>query len=172
MMKKTIFSFAIAGLLLASCGGNNEEAATSEETTTTEETAAPAAEEVPAVVEVTIEGNDQMKYNLDRIDVKAGQTVKLTLRHVGELSKEAMGHNWVLVKPGTDKDAFVAAAMAAKDNDYIPADMEDNIIAHTILLGGGEETTIEFAAPEKGFYSYFCSFPGHYAFMKGTLYVN
>ena len=110
-----------------------------------------------------------MRYNLDRIDVKEGQTVKLTLKHVGEIPKEAMGHNWVLVKPGTDKDAFVTAAMDAKDNDYIPAGFEDKIIAHTAMIGGGEESTIEFEAPAKGFYSFFCSFPGHYAFMKGNV---
>jgi azurin len=40
------------------------------------------------------------------------------------------------------------------------------------MIGGGATTTIEFAAPAKGFYSFFCSFPGHMGFMKGTFYVN
>ncbi len=170
-MKKVILPFAILALAVTACGGGEKESA-SEETTTEQAAPEQAQEEVPAVAEIVIEGNDQMRYNLDRIDVKEGQTVRLTLKHVGELPKSAMGHNWVLVKPGTDKEAFVAAAMEAKDNDYIPEGFDDFIIAHTSMVGGGEETTIEFAAPPKGFYSFFCSFPGHYAMMKGTFYVK
>ncbi len=79
---------------------------------------------------------------------------------------------WIFVKPGTDKDAFATAAMAAKATDYIPAGFEESIIAHTGLTGGGETVTIEFPAPAKGFYSFFCSFPGRYMSMKGTFYVN
>lgn len=168
-MNKVFISLAIVGMLATACG--NSEGTENETTTPAEQTAAPA-EEVPAVAEVVIEANDQMKYNLDRIDVKEGQTVRLTLKHVGSLPIEAMGHNWILVKPGTDKEAFAAAAMNAKETNYIPAEFEANIIAHTDLIGGGNETTIEFAAPAKGFYSYFCSFPGHIGFMKGTFYVN
>ena len=169
-MKKVFLSFSLLSMLLVACGGSQNNA--EEQETTPAPTEENVTQDVPAVAEVVIEGNDQMKYNLDRIDVYEGQTIRLTLKNVGVLSKEAMGHNWVLVKPGTDKDAFVAAAMTAKDNDYIPTEFESSIIAHTKLLGGGEETTIEFQAPAKGFYSFFCSFPGHYAFMKGTLYVN
>ncbi len=166
-MKKGIFAVTLMTLLLAACGGEKP----ADEATTPEQTAAPA-EEVAAVVEITIEANDQMKYNLERIDVKEGQTVRLTLKNVGVLAKDVMGHNWILVKPGTDKDAFATAAMAAKATDYIPAGFEESIIAHTGLTGGGETVTIEFPAPAKGFYSFFCSFPGHYMSMKGTFYVN
>jgi azurin len=167
-MRKILIPIAIIGLLATACGGAES---TETEQTAVEETT-PAVEEVAAVAEVTIEANDQMKYNLDRIDVKEGQTVRLTLKHVGTLPVEAMGHNWVLVKQGTDKEAFAAAAMTAKETGYIPAAFADNIIAHTDMIGGGATTTIEFAAPAKGFYSFFCSFPGHMGFMKGTFYVN
>ena len=122
-------------------------------------------------VEVTIEANDRMQYNLDEIKVEAGQTVVLTLKHVGKLPKTAMGHNWVLLTQGTEIPAFGAAASKAADNDYIPEDT-DNVIVHTKLLGGGEETTIEFTAPEKGTYDFICSFPGHYALMKGKFIVE
>ena len=53
-----------------------------------------------------------------------------------------------------------------------PQSLKQTFIVHTYMIGGGAETTIEFAAPAKGFYSYFCSFPGHIGFMKGTFYVN
>jgi azurin len=172
-MKKYFFSMlALGALFITSCGGGDTPAAT--ETTTdavaTEEAAAEAEE--LAVLEITIEANDQMKYNLDRINAKAGQTVKLTLDHVGEMAKEAMGHNWVLLAKGTDVAEFGGAAAAAADNDYIPADMADIIIAHTKTIGGGEETTIEFTAPEKGIYDFICSFPGHYGMMKGKFVVQ
>lgn len=122
-------------------------------------------------VEITIEANDRMQFDLKEIKVEAGQTVVLTLKHVGKLPKAAMGHNWVLLTPGTEINEFGMAASKARDNDYIPADSE-NIIVNTELLGGGEETTIEFTAPEAGTYDFICSFPGHYAMMKGKFIVE
>lgn len=157
-----------AAFMAVACGGEKTEEVTTPEV----EATAPAEDAALEVAEFTIEGNDQMKFNLDRMDVKEGQTVRVTLKNVGELPKEAMGHNWVLLAQGTDKEEFSMAAMEAKATDYIPADHASSIIAHTILLGPGEETTIEFTAPGKGFYSFICSFPGHHALMNGMLYVN
>ncbi|MGN8224500.1 azurin [Gracilimonas sp. BCB1] len=122
-------------------------------------------------VEVTIESNDRMQFDLSEIKVEAGQTVVLTLKHVGKLPKAAMGHNWVLLKQGVDIQAFGSAASKAAGNEYIPEGTED-VIVHTKLIGGGQETTIEFTAPEAGTYDYICSFPGHYALMKGKLIVE
>ena len=82
-----------------------------------------------------------------------------------------MGHNFVLLKQGVDLAAFGIKSASAKDTDYIPSDEEDNIIAHTRLIGGGETTSIEFDAPEPGEYEFLCSFPGHYAIMKGKFIV-
>ena len=59
----------------------------------------------------------------------------------------------------------------ASKNDYIPAKSSE-IIAHTAMIGGGETTEIEFVAPEPGVYDYICSFPGHYAMMRGKLIVK
>lgn len=122
-------------------------------------------------VEITIEGNDRMQFNMDEIKVEAGQTVVLTLKHVGKLPKAAMGHNWVLLTQGTDIQKFGAAAAKAADNDYIPEDSA-NVIVATELVGGGQETTIEFTAPEAGTYDFICSFPGHYAMMKGKFIIE
>ncbi len=124
-----------------------------------------------AVTEVVIEGNDQMRFNLTEIKVKAGSTVKLTLNHVGKLPKQAMGHNWVLLNADVVVKDFAMTAMTARDNDYIPKDTKD-VIVHTDLVGGGESTTIEFEAPAKGEYTFICSFPGHYGLMKGTFIVE
>lgn len=122
-------------------------------------------------VEITIEGNDKMQFNMNEIKVEAGQTVVLTLKHVGKLPKAAMGHNWVLLTQGTDINSFGTEASKAADNDYIPEGTEKVIVA-TELIGGGQETTIEFTAPEAGTYDFICSFPGHYGLMKGKFIVE
>lgn len=173
-MKKSILALAFLSFVVASCGGNEEPAETAdpvmEEPVVTEE---PTSEEaISDVAEVVIEGNDQMKYNLSEIKVKAGQTVRLTLKHVGKMKIEVMGHNWVLLKPEAVKEDFAMAAIQAKETGYIPEQYKDWIIAHTDMVGGGEQSTIEFTAPEKGSYSFICSFPGHYTFMNGTFIVE
>ncbi len=130
--------------------------------------------EVPAPstdkVEIVIEGTDQMRFNLSEIKVKEGETVVLTLKHVGKLPKAAMGHNWVLLAAGTDVAAYATKAIRAKDTEYIPEG--DEALAYTSLIGGGEETTVEFVAPAAGEYTFICSFPGHYALMQGKLIVE
>jgi azurin len=122
-------------------------------------------------VEITVESNDRMQFDTSEIKVEAGQTVVLTLKHVGKLPKAAMGHNWVLLTKGTDINSFGAEASKAAGNDYIP-EGTNKVIVNTKLIGGGQETTIEFTAPEKGTYDFICSFPGHYAMMKGKFIVE
>ncbi|MEN0067718.1 MAG: azurin [Myxococcota bacterium] len=124
------------------------------------------------VATVALEGTDQMKFNTKLIEVPAGSTVKLNLKHVGKLPVAAMGHNFVLLKQGTDGAKFATAAVTAKDNGYIPEAMKGDVIANTGLVGGGEEVSIEFPAPEAGDYVFVCTFPGHYAMMNGTFRVT
>ncbi len=123
----------------------------------------------PVVRNIVINSNDQMKFDKSEIRVKAGEKIKLTLNHTGELPKNAMGHNFVLLEKGTEIADFGMKAMDAKDNEYIPS---KGVITHTKLIGGGESTTIEFTAPAKGTYDFVCSFPGHYAMMKGKFIVE
>ena len=134
----------------------------------------PAVEtrEVKQVKTIVIKGSDAMQFDLKEIKVKAGQKIKLTLTHSGKLAKAAMGHNFVLLQPGVDIAAFGGKAAAARETDYIPKSEQASIIAHTKLVGGGESDTIEFTAPKKGTYTFICSFPGHYALMKGNFIVE
>ena len=177
-MRKSFLGLMLIGMIFTACGGeepnteaNDPVSDPVEETTQPEE--APETEAVEMeVAEIVIEGNDQMKYNLSEIKVKAGQTVKLTLKHVGTMAVEVMGHNWVLLKPGVTKEEFGMESMSAKESGYIPAKYEDMIIAHTEMIGGGEETSIEFTAPEAGSYIFMCSFPGHFGAMHGTFIVE
>lgn len=137
-----------------------------------------AAAEAPNIVTVengvamvALEGTDTMRYNTNVIEVPAGSKVKLTLKHTGKLPAASMGHNFVLLAVGTDGAKFANAAITAKATDYIPAAMTGSVIANTGIVGGGEETTIEFDAPEAGEYPFVCSFPGHYAQMNGVFKV-
>ena len=112
-----------------------------------------------------------MKFDINKINVASGQKIRLTLKHVGQLDKRVMGHNVVILKKGVVLSTFAAKAGSASKNDYIPAKSSE-IIAHTAMIGGGETTEIEFVAPEPGVYDYICSFPGHYAMMRGKLIVK
>lgn len=123
------------------------------------------------MVEVIITGDDQMKFNLKEIRVRAGQKVKLTLKHIGQLDENVMGHNFVLLEQGTNIPEFAQKASSAKGNEYIP-EGTDKVIAHTEMIGGGEETSIEFIAPAAGMYDFICSFPGHYVQMQGKFIVE
>ena len=82
-----------------------------------------------------------------------------------------MGHNLVILKPGTDITDFSIKSADAKATEFIPESEKSKVIAHTKLLGGGESDTIEFTL-EKGTYDYICSFPGHSSIMKGKLIVE
>ncbi|MFH6599129.1 azurin [Ectopseudomonas khazarica] len=121
---------------------------------------------------VDVESTDQMTYNTQAISIsKSCKTFTVNLKHTGSLPKTAMGHNLVLSKtadmPGIATDGIGAGPDAA----YVKAG-DKRVIAHTGLIGGGESTSVTFdvsklAAGED--YSFFCSFPGHYALMKGSV---
>lgn len=123
-------------------------------------------------IELEIHGNDEMKYDKKELVAYEGQKVTLKLVHVGEMPMSAMGHNWVLLKEGVTVADFAQKAIQAQDNDYIPQDEEDKVIAHTKMLGGGETDTITFDAPAKGTYTFICTFPGHYTMMQGKFIVK
>ena len=123
------------------------------------------------VANVVLTGNDLMQFDKTEIRVKAGQKVKLTLRHIGKMDINVMGHNVVILKQGVVPSEFAAKAATEKDNEYLPQGTQD-IIAHTKLIGGGQVTTIEFDAPEVGTYDFLCSFPAHFALMKGKFIVE
>jgi len=188
-MREIGFCCALACTSALGCGGDKTDApaeqpaappaAPSEPAAPAAQPAAPAPAAPPAATVtpdeagvVHITGNDQMRYSAGRIEVKAGQKIKIELKNVGTLPKEAMGHNLTVLKPGTDHMAFAMKAVAAKATDYMPPDAADQVIAHTKLLGPGESDTIEFNAPPPGTYPFVCTFPGHAPLMNGQLVVQ
>lgn len=133
----------------------------------------PAAASGPAH-EVTIQANDQMKFDVTSIEVKPGQAVQVTLKNIGTMPKVSMGHNFVVLDGKVAPEEFIEASQMQMANDYVAPELESHVIAHTKLLGPGEFDTITFTAPTvAGDYPFLCSFPGHYAIgMKGILSVK
>jgi len=122
-------------------------------------------------IEIVVNSGDNMKFDVKTIVVREGQEVILTLNHLGKASIKTMGHNFVLLEQGVSIGKFAQKASKAIDNDYIPLDAEDEVIAYTKMLGGGESDVIVFQSPERGEYDFICSFPGHSSIMRGRLIV-
>ena len=119
---------------------------------------------------VTLNSNDQMKFDKKMIKVRSNEKVTLTLNHTGSFPVNSMGHNFVLLKKGVDVNEYALRAAGARDTEYIPDGCSE--LVYTKMLGGGESDTITFDAPEPGTYIFICSFPGHYQLMMGEFIVS
>jgi len=120
----------------------------------------------------TVTSNDQMRFDTAALKVAPDcSEVALTLRHAGSLSAKAMGHNWVLTRAG-DMQGVAMDGMRARSEDGYLQPGDKRVIAHTALIGGGQSSTVRFPTRllHKGAaYAFFCSFPGHFGLMRGTL---
>lgn len=183
------YLFSLMLLFVAACGGGSDQQENDSQTVeaqTTEQTN-------DGVRTIELIGIDQMKFTVESkqegitvgnktgdylllksIKAKPGEEIRIRLYTESDLPASAMAHNFILLTMEADAAAFANAASKARDNDYIPSDLEDQIIAHTDLAAGGETVEVTFTAPENpGDYEFLCSFPGHYAAgMKGTLSVQ
>ena len=122
--------------------------------------------------EATVTGNDAMQFDVKEITVdKTCTEFKVTLKHAGKLPAAAMGHNWVLTKD-SDAQAVATEGMKAGVAKNYVNDADARVLAHTKIIGGGEETSVSFDVSKLAAgqaYTFFCSFPGHSSIMKGTL---
>ena len=161
MKTRLLFVTALAALVTSGCGQKDTSSA------------APAdAGSGPQTVEIT--AGDTMKYSVTEIDAKPGEDLKVVLTNVGTQPVEVMGHDWVLLKAGSDVAAYDSAALTAKDTGYIPDSLKGEVIAQIALLGPRKSGEADFTAPTvPGDYPYLCTFPAHYQTgMKGTLTVK
>ena len=127
---------------------------------------------LPMIVEIT--GDDFMKFNVTSFEAKPGQKVTVRLKNIGELPKEAMSHNWVLLAKEAQTPRFIELGISHPERDYIAFEQEFYVLAKTKLLGPGESDSVTFTAPGiLGAYDYICTFPEHYAGgMKGVMIVR
>lgn len=123
---------------------------------------------------LTVEADDAMKFNTAAMTVPATcQEVTVTLKHIGKLPVTAMGHNWVLAATADMQAVATEGMSAGAANNYIKQD-DPRVIAHTKLVGGGESTSVTFPTKDLAGkdLTFFCSFPGHWAIMKGSFKVG
>ena len=111
-----------------------------------------------------------MTFDKKELSVPAGAEVHLTFKN--NATSSVLGHNWVLVSPGTEASVAAAGLKLGETAGYL--DVRDHdVLANTSLAKPGETTDVTFTAPDQpGKYPYICSFPGHYMMMKGVLTVT
>ena len=122
---------------------------------------------------IIIRGTDDMKFDVTLIEAEPGERIRITLETVSNMPAQVMAHNVAVVDLDVDIQEFVMASMTATDNEYIAPDYEENVIAFTRMIGGGEVDSVDFTVPDTpGDYEYVCTFPGHYfGGMRGILRV-
>lgn len=124
---------------------------------------------------ITVESNDAMKFNTANVVIPAAcDDFTVTLKHTGQLPKQAMGHNWVMTTKANSQAVANDGMSAGLANHYLKPN-DARVIGATDVIGGGEEATATFSV--KGLdaneeYMFFCSFPGHIGIMKGTVTVQ
>ena len=132
-------------------------------------------EENTQIREILITGNDAMQFDLKKFEAKPGETIRLTFKNIGSLPKTAMGHNLVVLKKDVHALSFGQKVLASggSASNPLPKSLLGDIIAHTNLLGPGESESITFNTPnQSGEYEYVCTFPGHFAMMRGIMVVK
>ncbi|HEU4773722.1 MAG TPA: azurin [Lysobacter sp.] len=123
----------------------------------------------------TVDSTDAMQFTTKSLAVPAScKEFKVTLKHIGQLPKTVMGHNFVLGKTADVSGINADGMKAGADANYVKAG-DPRVIAASKLIGGGESTTVtipvaKLKAGEA--YTYFCSFPGHAGIMKGRLTLS
>ena len=124
--------------------------------------------------EIKIEGSDMMKYDVAEITLdKSCEQTKISLKHAGKLPINAMGHNVVIVEEkNLSKITQQINFSLGVEKGYLP-DSQD-IIFISAMVGGGDtiELKIDMSKLDKTkSYVFFCSFPGHWALMRGKIKI-
>jgi azurin len=124
---------------------------------------------------IDLKGDDAMKFDKAEVTVSAScKEFTINLAHTGTLPVASMGHNVVIAAAGDVQSIGTAGMAAGAAANYVPAG-DARVLGHTAIVGGGASTTATFAASglkAGGDYAFFCSFPGHWAIMKGKLIVE
>lgn len=161
----------LLSVALVGCGGSDSSSsdeASSSESTTTQST---SSEDVDQTITIQPQGN-QMKYKQTEFTVAPGETIELVFENTA--TSPSMVHNVVLLNSTEDavfERVGEAGMSAGSTNDYVPED--DAVIAYTEVAQPGETVSVTFTVPEEpGEYGYVCTYPGHWATMQGTMYVE
>lgn len=118
---------------------------------------------------------DNMNFTPAALEISKSKcsSVTVNLSHSGAMQRAVMGHNWVLSTTADSQPVAQAGWAAGLDSQYLPQG-DARIIAGTDVIGGGESASVTFdtaGLEVGGDYTFFCSFIGHYAIMKGKFTV-
>lgn len=139
---------------------------------------APPQAAVPTVADgdtlvVQLTGDDSMHFNGVRFTVTSGQPVRIELKNIGQNPPAVMAHNVVVLKSGSDPEAFSFAAGQEKAEGYLPTALKQEVLAFTAFAGPDDTVQATFTAPAPGEYPFLCTFPGHFAAgMHGVMVVE
>ena len=123
---------------------------------------------------IVISGSDMMKFDTNEINIsKSCEKFVVILKHSGNLPVNAMGHNIVFLEADNLQKVVSKVNMAhGIQNGFMPKMQE--VLFKSEMIGGGQETTLELDPKvfnsEKE-YVFICTFPGHFALMKGKLKI-
>lgn len=124
---------------------------------------------------VTVNSNDAMKFDKSEIVIdKSCKQFTVNLTHSGKLARNVMGHNIVITSTDDARAVANDGSAAGLNNQYVKPD-DSRVVAFTNIVGGGEKTSVTFTVAKlkaDKAYTFFCSFPGHIALMKGTVSVK
>ena len=110
-------------------------------------------------------------YDQTELHAKAGERISLEFKNT-----DSIPHNLVLCVPGSLQTVGMAsnemlANPKAGEMHYVPE--SDDVLHYTPMLYHNQRHHLNLNAPkEPGRYPYLCTFPGHWAVMKGELVVE
>jgi azurin len=121
---------------------------------------------------INISAADNMMFDTKKITIDTScPSIKVNFAHKGKMPVQAGGHNVVILEAKNFNTVVSKIDMKlGAENGFLP-DMPE-VIAKTPIIAGGQETqlTMDPSSLKKDKkYSFICSFPGHYAIMKGNI---
>lgn len=110
-----------------------------------------------------------LKFDVENFSIKAGAKVKLTF-----VNSDDMLHNFVFTAPNAGNEVGeMVMKMGINGERYNFVPNTGKVLFHTLLLQPGQSDTIYFTAPDApGDYQFICSYPGHYAVMRGIIKIE
>ncbi len=123
---------------------------------------------------IDISGSDMMKFDTSEINIdKDCEKFIVKLKHSGKLPVNAMGHNIVIFESNNLQKIISRINMSHGIEKGFMPEMKE-VLFKSKMIGGGEETILEldtnvFSGEKE--YIFICSFPGHFALMKGNLKI-
>jgi len=120
---------------------------------------------------ITVAMVSGLQFEPAEFTVKPGEQITVYLDN-----KDSIPHNWLLAKPGAYPAVGLASSTMLTDPNaaakhYAPE--TDDVLHYSPMLYHRNRYSLHITAPkEPGRYPFMCTFPGHWAVMKGEMVVE